>query len=421
VIRLLALLALLAAPAAAQPTEGFHGEGPTAAELDALPTPDTPPEAIELARQLAAIEEYPDASAVLDTALRRWPGHHDLLVMLGLVKLWSKDYGQSIRAFTLALDVAADSADAQDGLFLATASSGEYEAAEQIIENLRGQRPPADLASMEVRLLQLRGAHWKAWRAAKAAEAEHGPTPTTNRVLSGLRGISIRPHTYLETRANGPLVGWGAEARFQPHQYLRFWGFYDGSTWLNDVEHRFGGGVLVRSKVGFTAMLGAGAGIPGIRVPRLDLQAGFGYRTPRELEPEIGYAARLYGANTWIHLLRGGITLPLRPKTKLAVFGFLAFVDFPGPGAPQLGPGAYIGLNHVITRGLSMNIAYANGTELFLNPVSGRVARFFTQRALASATVDLTDRVGLTVQYSFELWSTNQPFHRAMLQPEFRF
>lgn len=395
--------------------------GPTAADLDAVAVPTTPPEALELARQLAAIEEYADASAVLDRALRTWIGHHDLLVMLGLVKLWSADYGQSIRAFQLALDGAPDSADAQDGLFLAWANSGEYEAAEGVVAGLEERRPAADIASMRVRLLEIQGARWKAHREARRVEAEHGETPTTKRVLSGLRGVSLRPHTYLETRSNGPLIGWGAEARLQPHRLFRFWAYYDGSTWLRDVEQQFGGGLLAKHPKGFTFMVGAGGAVPGIRVPRLNLQVGFGFRTPRELEPEVGYAARLYGANTWIHLVRAGITLPLKPKTKLSVFGFLVAVDFAGTGPAQLGPGVYLGFDHVVTKRLSMNASYSNGTELFLNPISGFVQRFFTQRASVSGTVDLTDRVGITLQYSLEFWATNKPFHRAFLQPEFRF
>lgn len=390
----------------------------------------TDEQVLAVARDKARVEDYAAAVAAVEAGLRRWPDHHDLLLMLGHLRLWQRDFREALRHFDRCLELVPDSLEALEARYTTLARAGEYDAAAEVVEQLAESLPPARVQEHRLNLLVEQGKLWKARRAAREAEATYGPTPTSRAILEGPVGIHLIPYGFLQSRPGSPLLGWGAEVRFLPTSLFRFWGQYDGSSWQGDVEHFFKGGVRGQTKSGFTALAAVGGSLPGYRMPALELEGGLGWRTPRELELDFGYVIRLFRPGIVMQLFRLGVTIPMGRDTRLALYGYLAPVRFPGSPTVHFGPGSLIRFKRRIFGTLWMSVAYTNGTELYPidlpnTAVPFRIERFFTHRVTLKSWADITDRVALTASWSVDAWPKPRDLphliHLGQVSATFRF
>ena len=409
---LLVLLTLLAATAQAGPALQPSQLAPL------LPAPEeTAEDVLARARSLLAADQIPAAADTLRGALTVWPDDHDLLVLAGWTAVWSDDAAQARIDFERALALAPESLDALDGLAVALAYDGKRPLARQALA--RANALDDDERSREERTLRVRwasgdqaGSHILAARIART----WGESDVTDAVSTTPWGFEARGHLRVALRTRAPLARFGGLLRVAPHELLRFWVRWEGSTWLGDREFTFGGGAQLLTPAGFSLVVHGGGGVPGVRESQGEVGVGLGWRIRRIFEVEAGWTLRRWASGTVLHLLRAGVALDFPRGTRIGGAAYLGLVAPHLDPRPRPAPGIHVSVRQPLWDPVTLVASYALGTEVIVDPFTRAERTLLTHRIPVGVDVQATARFGFRVGYAMEIWTGDPPFHGMELE-----
>ncbi len=413
-------------PAAAAGEDAAAEEVPAELPAEAPDAPEptiSPADPAQLAltwvRELVRRGDFHEAEGVLRDALVSMPHHHDLVFQLAQVLRWQGQFEAAFEQLAFALELDPRSVDALVARGSLHAQVGEYLRAQAVVSRLQDIDAPADqIDELKLRILQHQGRWWEVRRRAKAFEREHGRSEQSRAVLTRPRGVQVGANWSIELRQPSPRVDWGLHTRLSPHDRIRLWVGYDGSTWLGDQEHGVSGGVHLLAPKGFSFVLAGGAAWPGLRVARAHGELGFGIRTPVKLELEVGLGVRMYGAaDSLLVLGRLGARLPFTDWFAIRAALFMGMIRIQETLAQEPAPGALFSLEVKPHDRVTIDVGYSFTTELFITPWAEELQELLIHRVPTSVTVKVNPRFTLRVGWSLEFWGEQPPFNRFEVLP----
>ncbi len=404
------------APAQIPPTDSVEADVPPEQTI----SPADPAQlALTWVRELVRRGELHEAERVLKDALVSMPHHHDLVFQLAQVLRWQGQFEAAFEQLDLALELEPRSVDALVARGSLYAQVGEFGRAQSVVRRLQDIDAPADqIDELKLRILQHQGRWWQVRNRAKAFEREHGRSEQSRAVLTRPRGVQVGANWSIEIRQPSPRIDWGLHTRLSPHDRVRLWVGYDGSTWLGDQEHGVAGGVHLLAPKGFSFVIGGGAAWPGLRVARAHGELGFGIRTPVKLELEVGLAVRMYGAaDNLLVLARLGARLPFTRWFAIRAALFMGMIRIQDTLAQRPAPGALFSLEVKPHERVTIDVGYSFSTELFITPWAEELQELLIHRVPTSVAIKVNPRFSLKVGWSLEFWGEQPPFNRFEVRP----
>jgi hypothetical protein len=379
---------------------------------------------LEQARVLSEAGRVQAAEDLLRRALDDRPADHDLLVALARVLTWQGELVEAEDLLDRALEGAPTSVEALALRAVLLARAGEPGRAREALAEMRRRGVADDAADgAELQVLHEQGWRWRARRAARRFEREHGPDEQSRAVLGGERGVDASAMGAVESRPIEPRFDWAAGLALEPHDQATFRLDYAGSSWLGDQEHQWILGVHVRHPAGVSFVVAGGGAWPGRRFGRAQAETGLGIRMPgARVELETGYAFRVYGAATSL-LGLGRIVGRLWARERVAIVagGYLGAVRMGSPPLQQPAPGLSVGVEAFPHERVEVRAGYVLATELFLGPGGRDLALRRLHRVPVSLTVRLGRGLRLGVGWSLEAWEGAAPYHHVELRTAVRF